>query len=87
VERSLDDVVPTVSVEDRDHVQATERHAAWLKMLCFVFVVLRGICIRLYIGDGGNALRFDKEESTLYLPVIKISENTETVVRNLMAME
>ncbi|KAH9309919.1 hypothetical protein KI387_037830, partial [Taxus chinensis] len=33
VERSLDDVVPTVSVEDRDHVQATERHAAWLKMI------------------------------------------------------
>ncbi|KAH9303346.1 hypothetical protein KI387_014929 [Taxus chinensis] len=46
-----------------------------------------GICIRPCTGDGGNALRFDKEESALYLPVIKISENTETVVRNLMAME
>ncbi|KAH9304520.1 hypothetical protein KI387_008924, partial [Taxus chinensis] len=40
VERSLDDVVPIVSVEDRDHVQATERHAAWLKMIRLNFNTL-----------------------------------------------
>ncbi|GLJ23649.1 hypothetical protein SUGI_0447870 [Cryptomeria japonica] len=46
-----------------------------------------GICIRPYTEDGGMALRFDKETSVLYLPVLTISENTETVLRNLMAME
>ncbi|GLJ23650.1 hypothetical protein SUGI_0447880 [Cryptomeria japonica] len=46
-----------------------------------------GICIRPYTGDGGMALRFDKETSVLYLPVLMILETTETVLRNLMAME
>ncbi|GLJ23644.1 hypothetical protein SUGI_0447820 [Cryptomeria japonica] len=46
-----------------------------------------GVHIRPYTGDGGMALRFDREASTLYLPIIMISENTETVLRNLMAME
>ncbi|GLJ23646.1 hypothetical protein SUGI_0447840 [Cryptomeria japonica] len=46
-----------------------------------------GISIRPYTGDGGMALRFDKEASVLYLPVLIISEKTEIVLRNLMAME
>ncbi|GLJ23647.1 hypothetical protein SUGI_0447850 [Cryptomeria japonica] len=46
-----------------------------------------GISIRPYTGDGGMALRFDKEASVLYLPILVISEKTEIVLRNLMAME
>ncbi|XP_059068787.1 putative UPF0481 protein At3g02645 [Cryptomeria japonica] len=46
-----------------------------------------GMKFRAYDGVPSSKLRFDKREKTLYLPVVYVSDSTEVILRNLMAID
>ncbi|XP_057821934.2 putative UPF0481 protein At3g02645 [Cryptomeria japonica] len=49
---------------------------------------LRKAGVKFKCCEGGiEQIRFDKSQSTLYLPVLRIGQMTETIIRNLIAFE
>ncbi|GLJ43995.1 hypothetical protein SUGI_0917190 [Cryptomeria japonica] len=49
---------------------------------------LRKAGVKFKRCEGGiEQIRFDKSQSTLYLPVLRIGQMTETIIRNLIAFE